>query len=1112
MSVNAGSAVAYLELDHSKFNAGLISAKQQLGTFMDNTKESSTRIESLGGVITGVGSTLTKGLTVPLAAVGAGAVKVAVDFESSMSRVKALTGAVGGEFEKLEKQAIELGSTTSFSASEASEGMQNLASAGFTVNEIMSAMPGILDLAASDNIDLASAAEVASSTLRGFGLEASNAAHVADVLARAAADTNAGILDTGEAMKYIAPVASAMSLSLEEVTAAIGIMSNAGIKGGQAGTALRASLTRLANPSKEASELMESLGFNAYDSRGKMLSLGGIIQNLVTSMNGLSEEQKQQAIATIFGQEAMSGMLTLIQAGPQQLEKLTKSFKNSSGAAREMADTMMDNTKGAWDEFTSGLEGAGIAIGKTLLPAATKGINKITEMVNAFNSLSPATQNTIVSIGATVAAIGPLMMIGGKLITGIGKTIGLVSSITSLAGSGLVTSLGSVLIPLGAVGAGVYAWHEANDVLNSSLIKSKEEYSFTERAMASFIGVQLKSREELEKQGVLYKEFSENISGEFRNSVIDMRKEILNFNFALNEINFDGVFDEAERNSLQQNVSNAVDLAIDAIDIKKTEMDSAMSDLFATDGILSEEEKNIISWWSTRGDKEKEEAKNLQEEINAIELKAFEEGRMLTPQEITAIENRYAQIKQIELLAKTKNNEELLYVQKEFETQVIGIDAQAASDLLIEKRRQADEILQQKRVEIEVLKAQAMQGYDELSSEEKKRVDETIKLYDDSYNNLVDQQEGYYKSSLTFLEDHNKEAYNMINKFNGEILKENDAKFYNELVKATEHYEGLNKITESGYKKLLNSTTGTYDDVYVKVDETTKKLLGVYDLNTQNLGSMTRDDAALLQDEIAAWQQTEEGILLNCLIIGNAYIDASGKITDASGEIIGSLGKVKDENGKVVDAILTTNGTPIKIGDNTGEIINKLKNTQNAVKDTNGMKANINVTDNGTSAQVRNNINNIPSYKQVVVGVVTDENGHKYWNGSTMYATGTESAMPGIASVAEYGAELIESRSGILSLATNRQLVNFTGGETVYNSRQTKEILNSMDKPVSSESNSTKLFEKVIEKIDLLRADLRSKEFNKITENIIEKVDVNGVTDIRELIEEITEFKDLRTI
>lgn len=428
--ISAGQVVAVLSLDTSPFKNSMKSAGEDLKKFGNGNLDGQKRVEALGTSISTVGMSMSKNFTVPLAGAGAVATKIFVDFEAQMSRVKAISGATGDDFKKLNDEAKRLGATTSFSASQAAEGMENLASAGFSVNEIMAAMPGMLDLAASDNIDLASAAEIAGSTLRGFGLEASQAAHVADVLARAAADTNAGITDTGEAMKYVAPVASSMGLSLEEVTAAIGEMSNAGIKGGQAGTALRASLTRLANPSKESAELMESLGFKAYDSSGKMLSLKDIVGNLQKSMNGLTEQEKQQAIATIFGQEAMSGMLAIIQAGPEQLNSLTQSFKNSDGSAKEMADTMRDNLKGAWDNLTSAAEGAAIAVGERLGPMLQDVAKKINSVVDWFNNLSDAQKDNVVKIGLMVAAAGPLLLIGGKFIGAIGSIVGGVSKLT----------------------------------------------------------------------------------------------------------------------------------------------------------------------------------------------------------------------------------------------------------------------------------------------------------------------------------------------------------------------------------------------------------------------------------------------------------------------------------------------------------------------------------------------------------------------------------------------------------------------------------------------------------------------------------------------------------
>ncbi len=200
----------------------------QVKEFQDNTKST---MSTVGGIMTSAGKTMTKAVTLPILGITTAAVKVGGDFEEQMSRVKAISGATGDSFEELRDQAIDLGAKTAFSAKESADGMENLASAGFDAQEIMSAMPGLLDLAAVSGGDVALASENAATALRGFGLEADQAGHVADVFARAAADTNAEVADMGEAMKYIAPVAKAMGLSIEETAAAVGIMSDAGVKG-----------------------------------------------------------------------------------------------------------------------------------------------------------------------------------------------------------------------------------------------------------------------------------------------------------------------------------------------------------------------------------------------------------------------------------------------------------------------------------------------------------------------------------------------------------------------------------------------------------------------------------------------------------------------------------------------------------------------------------------------------------------------------------------------------------------------------------------------------------------------------------------------------------------
>lgn len=346
--------------------------------------------------ISKLGSLTTKGLktaattitgtAVALEGIGIAAVKAGSDFEAQMSRVKAISGAAGTEFEKLKDQAIQLGADTSFSASQAAEGMENLAAAGFTTNEIMEAMPGLLDMAAASGEDLANSSEIAASTLRGFGLEAEEAGHVADVLAENANRTNAAVSDTGEAMKYVAPLARAAGISFEETAAAIGIMANAGIKGSQAGTTLRGAISRLSKPTDDMRDAMEELGISFYDSNGKMKSLSEQVGMLEGAFGGMTDEQKNNYLVTLYGQEALSGMLALINEGQGSLTDLTKSYENCDGSAKKAADTMRDNLKGAIDELGGSAESLGIVFYeevsgslKDTAESATESINNITK-------------------------------------------------------------------------------------------------------------------------------------------------------------------------------------------------------------------------------------------------------------------------------------------------------------------------------------------------------------------------------------------------------------------------------------------------------------------------------------------------------------------------------------------------------------------------------------------------------------------------------------------------------------------------------------------------------------------------------------------------------------
>ncbi len=467
------SVEALLKATDSGFVKTFKDAQDAVKTFEEKSNSMTTAV---GKVMQGTGAAMTKYITTPLIGVGVAAAKVGGDFEEQMSRVKAISGATGDTFEQMKQQAIDLGAKTAFSAKESAAGMENLASAGFSAQEIMKAMPGLLDLAAVSGGDVALASENTATALRGFGLEASEAGHVADVFACAAADTNAEVGDMGEALKYVAPVANSMGISLEETAAAIGIMSDAGIKGSQAGTTLRGALSRLARPTKAMQDTMDNLGVSFYDADGKMKPLKTQVELLKKAFEGLTPEQQQNALVTLYGQESLSGMMALIDKGPDSLGKLTKSLKDSDGAADDMARTMQDNMNSSIEQMFGAFESAAIVIQKILAPSIKKVADAISGLVEKFVSAPESTQRLVVAIGAIAIAIGPVLYALGMLVKAfqtmkvglgvLGNGISLFKKLGSAIGF-LTSPVGLVIAAVALLVVGfIYLWNTSEDFRN----------------------------------------------------------------------------------------------------------------------------------------------------------------------------------------------------------------------------------------------------------------------------------------------------------------------------------------------------------------------------------------------------------------------------------------------------------------------------------------------------------------------------------------------------------------------------------------------------------------------------------------------------------------------
>lgn len=424
MATDVGSAVGYLDLDISGFLSGLQSAQSQANTASKNIATTiGNNLQSAGKSMTSAGSTLTKTVTTPVLGLGTAAVKVTSDFESAMSKVSAISGATGGDLDALNKKAQEMGAKTKFSATESAEAFTYMAMAGWKTEDMLSGIDGIMSLAAADGLDLATTSDIVTDALTAFGLSASDSGHFADVLAKASSNANTNVSMLGESFKYAAPVAGALGYSAEDTAIALGLMANAGIKGSQGGTALRGSLTRLIKPTDEAAVLMEQYGLSMTNADGSMKSLGEVMNMLRDKLGGLTEAEQAQVAAQIFGQEAMSGMLAIINASDSDYAKLTDAIYDADGAAQQMADTMLDNLSGQLTLLKSALEGLAIQFGEILMPYIKQFVTWLQNLTQRLQELTPEQKEQVVKWAAIAAAIGPVLMVLGKLTTSVGSII-----------------------------------------------------------------------------------------------------------------------------------------------------------------------------------------------------------------------------------------------------------------------------------------------------------------------------------------------------------------------------------------------------------------------------------------------------------------------------------------------------------------------------------------------------------------------------------------------------------------------------------------------------------------------------------------------------------------
>lgn len=481
--------VVKLGADITSFSRNMQQATQKLTDFTNKTKKTFDAFKKVGTIFTGFGL-----------AAGAGfgaAIKTAADFESSMSRVGAISGASADDMKRLTDAAKLAGETTAWSASESAEALQYLALAGWKTNDMIAGLPGMLNLASAGALDLATAADITSDMMSMFGIEADKAGYVADVFAKASTSANTDVQQLGEALKYLGANANALGWDIEQSSAAIMALADSGVKGSMAGQAFATSLGRLAKPTSKMEGLMKDLGISFFDSEGNMKSMPNVIKELETGMKGMNAQQKSAALTTLFGAEAFKHWQILMNRGSDDLANMTQALRDSGGTAEEVANKQLDNLNGQIIMLKSALEGAAITVGNALLPALKATTSVVQGVVDWFNGLSESTKSVVATVGALAAG---LLLIGGPLLLLIGfipqiliglTNLGIVAKGLGAAMSFVTGPIGLVILAIaGLVTAAVIAYQKVEwfrDMVNAAFGFIRDQVSAALSAVVSFV-------------------------------------------------------------------------------------------------------------------------------------------------------------------------------------------------------------------------------------------------------------------------------------------------------------------------------------------------------------------------------------------------------------------------------------------------------------------------------------------------------------------------------------------------------------------------------------------------------------------------------------------------
>lgn len=1004
------------------------------------------------------------------------AIKTYSDFEKGLSNVKAVSQATDSEMKQLSNTAKSLGASTEWSAVQVTQAEELLGQAGFSTKENISALPGLLSLASAGDLDLAAATDIASGTLRSFNIDASNTSHVADVLALSASATNSDVTDLGETMKYVAPVSASLGISFEYTAAAAGLLSNQNIKGSQAGTVLRQAMARLASPTKEAAGLMKTYGINAFDTQGNMKPLSGVVDNLNSSLGKLTSQQRADIISTIFGTESMSGVLALMNQGGQSLSDLSKRLSDANGAAKDMANTKLDNLSGQWKILKSAVEGMNIALGERLAPYAkqfvtwfTGKIPDITDgIVNAVDYLSNHTEDikeTAIAIGTVVTAIAGFNIAGsiGNSISGISNLVSLfkgasvakdaTEAAVGISKVGLAAKiLPALFSPAGlAITAGVaataYGVMSYNSLMNRSIDTATEELTIGEKIINKFTGSAYKSAKELQESGVKYTDFGEGISDSFKKAVRETAKSGTELLMNIKKIDMSGYSTSDRENKIANRINDYAYDIINALENKKNSETKVLKDALSADGDYSSENDSAVSSIGEYYDNVTEKIQVARDKVYDITSQAYADNRELAVSELEEIKGYIDQMNSLKLDAiDAKNTYDQAYAQSKFTTDASKItDTDSASELLKSSYKDIDDAYKDKIADLDGHIAVLEKTLSETTEESKKSsLEKSIDELRNTRGSYADSNWNEKQAMYQIIMDQNSGAASSIDKYTGDKVDGTELDNRDTMQKMINSHIGASNIKESGNYTLFNDLTKQWENVTIAVDEYSKEITGFYN-ETANKGAaysnVQKKQLDILRE---SYTNSTDGIINAIDVISNSTLNTSTGEFKMGNAIVASMQDIQKESDGVITGMTQINGTQVYIKADASGAIEAIGDTREELNQVPPITA-ADVTTDGTAQETKSEITSVITKADEADGktitITTIFKKVSQWfddifKGNSdvdKNANGTHYSESGLSTVDERGWELADRTVPVIGQYNKNPLVNLQKGTKIRN-------------------------------------------------------------------------------